>query len=532
MGRATLSHRDINFPLMQIIFSQGAQFRPSDESPQAACHHDRRASRLTLSLLVLATFLMRAIHAGQPIVENYVGRQVPTAMVARNLDRGKGLLRPQLDTAPFPNYFVVEPPLYEVAVVALKRACGLTLEEAGRTVSALAMALAAWGLYELARQRDGTVTASLAVAAFAISPLTIRYGRAFQPDAAMLGAAVAGLACWDRYQSSARWPWLWAGWILIALGIALKISASVLLLPLLLVVAPGRTPRRILSVFSTLLPAALWYGWANHLLSLGEGSRASLDNRSIWLGLIGPSALLQWHTLQIVGWSLLVRAFTPLGMGLALIGLLSRGAIRGNRDALWPVWGISALVALAMLAEKLHHEYYWLLLAPVIAIGIGRALSQLARNSCACAIVVGIALLLLSWAGVRSTWRTPDEWRGLDQAASTVATTVPETAWVVAPEVLLFQADRRGCRMEWSDAAVARAASEWQPGRQVKGPLDLVDYYRSQGARYFADLGSRGADTRRKDLHESIRRRYKVIVDRPDVIIADLADSEVHWNGN
>ena len=57
-------------------------------------------------------------------VENYVGRQVPTAMVARNLDRGSGILRPQLETAPFPNYFVVEPPLYESLVVALERWAG------------------------------------------------------------------------------------------------------------------------------------------------------------------------------------------------------------------------------------------------------------------------------------------------------------------------------------------------------------------------------------------------------------------------
>ena len=37
------------------------------------------------------TFLIRALHPGQPIVENYVGRQVPTAMVARNLERGLGV---------------------------------------------------------------------------------------------------------------------------------------------------------------------------------------------------------------------------------------------------------------------------------------------------------------------------------------------------------------------------------------------------------------------------------------------------------
>ena len=64
-----------------------------------------------LGLLLAATFAIRLVQIDQPIVENYVGRQIPTAMSARNLERGSGFLRPQLDTAPFPNYFLVEPPL-------------------------------------------------------------------------------------------------------------------------------------------------------------------------------------------------------------------------------------------------------------------------------------------------------------------------------------------------------------------------------------------------------------------------------------
>ena len=47
-------------------------------------------SPVVMAAMVLLTFLIRAIDPGQPIVENYVGRQVPTAMVARNFDRGSG----------------------------------------------------------------------------------------------------------------------------------------------------------------------------------------------------------------------------------------------------------------------------------------------------------------------------------------------------------------------------------------------------------------------------------------------------------
>ena len=349
---------------------------------------------------------------------------------------------------------------------------------------------------------------------------------------------------------------------------------------------------QILTVCSTVLPAVLWYAWAAHLLGSGEGSRASADNRSIWLGLIGPSALLKIQTLKFIGWFLLVRAFTPLGAGLALIGLCKapwraqqgrtaiapglkcrvvqagtsssggRGSVRarigtrlarrgfalrngvkgGSRarvrsprkigDALWLTWGTSALVAMALLAEKLHHEYYWLLVAPVAAVGIGRCLAWLAKFHRGTAVAMAGSLFLLSCVQVRSTWRTPAEWSGLERAARAIAATVPANAWVVAPEALLFQADRRGCRMEWSDAAAARAAGEWEAGKRVDGPLELVEYYRRQGARYFADLGSCEADPTRKGLHDAVRRRYKVIVDRPYCLIADLSDYEVRWNGN
>ena len=175
--------------------------------------------------------------------------------------------------------------------MALRRISGLTLEEAGRALSAVAMSAAGWGLFELLRRRGGRRAALLAVGAFAVFPLTVRYGRAFQPDAAMLGATVAGLACWDRWESGGRRDWLVAGWLLLALGFAIKIIAAFLLIPLVFVVFRSGGPPDILMACATLLPALLWYAWADHMVGEGGGSRASADNRAIWLGLVLPSAL-------------------------------------------------------------------------------------------------------------------------------------------------------------------------------------------------------------------------------------------------
>jgi hypothetical protein len=482
--------------------------------------------------VVLGTLLLRLIRLDQPIVENYVGRQVPTAMVARNLERGSGFFHPQVDTAPFPNYFPVEPPVYQLLVVGVRRLSGLSIGAAGRVVSAAATALAACGLFGLARRREGAGVALLAAAAFALLPVTIRYGRSFQPDALMLGGLVAGLACWEHRESGDRSRgWLFAGWLLMTIGFACKVTSAVALVPLCLAILRPPRARKIRLAGTMLVPVLLWYAWAGHLVAAGS-SRAAEGNRDIWMSVVGLSALARPETLGHVGRFLVVRAFTPFGFLLAAWGLASKDPGLGS-PSLWRVWGLSVLASLALLAGKLHHEYYWLGLAPVAAVGIARALALLARRHRG--LAWGIAALMLASSAVLtcSTWQTPNEWKGLAEAARLVEETVPPGELLVAPEPLLFQADRRGCRLEFTAAAAARAAAEW-PGADATGvddPLGLVDFYRLRGARYFADVAPDDGGDRRKDLHEAIRRRYKVRVDHPSALIAELNPSETTSHG-
>jgi hypothetical protein len=114
----------------------------------------------------------------------------------------------------------------------------------------------------------------------------------------------------------------------------------------------------------------------------------------------------------------------------------------------------------------------------------------------------------------------------LPAAAAAVRAHVPAEAWVVAPEALLFASDRRGCRLEFSRGSVLRAAGEWGETLRNDDASALVDFYRGRGANYFADLGATDgpAGAARLALHRAIRRRYKILVDRPDVLLADLVE--------
>jgi len=490
--------------------------------------------RLTLALLLTATFALRAWRADQPIVENYVGRQVPTAMVARNLERGSGFLRPALDTGPFPNLFLVEPPIFALAAVGLRRATGLPLEDAGRLVSALATTLGAWGIHGLARRRSGQGAALASVAAFGAFPVTIRYGRAFQPDMLMIGMQVAALRCWDDREAGAGRARLAVGWALLATSLALKITSAYVFLPLFALMRPRR-PGKVALALAAIVPALLWYAHAADLLRHAGGSGASADNGAIWLRVLVPTALLRWPTYLMAGRSLLVRAFTPIGFALGVWGLLPVGhaiachppdedkeARNSVPYGVVRIWAAAALAALAVLAGKLHHEYYWLLMAPPLALAAGRGLADLAARSRAAAGAAALAFLSLAVALSASTWRTPPEWSALPEAAGAVKEIVPVGEWLVAPEALLYFADRRGCRLEFERAAADRAAGEWGGVIGPEDPLALVEFYRSRGARFVADVGPED-DSRRRAWREAVRRRYIVRVDRPGtLLIAEL----------
>ncbi len=463
--------------------------------------------------LLAAVFAQRAWRAEQPILENYVGRQVPTAMVARNLAGGSGFLRPQLDTGPFPNLFLVEPPLQARLAAWTSSGAGLPLDVAGRLVSAAATALAAWGLFGLMDRRRGPLAAVGAVVAFAAFPVTIRYGRAFQPDAMAMGLVVAGMNLWDR-PGRLRTT---LGGLLLGVGLAQKITWSPVLVPLLMDVLRDRPRRLRVAAVACLLPAFAWYLHAGMTISgRTAGSAASIDNASNWLSRLTSASLLEPGRILAVGRDFLVRSFTPIGIGLALVGLVRR---RGD-DRLWWSWTLASGLMLVILFGKLHHDYYWLLLAPAMAAWVGIGLDALGRRSRPAAAAAIALLVLLGGVQSRSTWRTPEEWRDAGGLAASVRRHVPPDGLLIAPEAVIYLGERRGCRLEWGAGSVRRAANEWRPEPAFAGddPAALVAFYRERaGARFFADLETTPCDPARRSLHEAIRRdpTARVLDDQP-----------------
>jgi Dolichyl-phosphate-mannose-protein mannosyltransferase len=480
-----------------------------------------------LIVVLLGGLIIRTIKLDQPIVENDVGRQIPTAMVARNLDRGSGFFHPELDSGPFPNYFLVEPPVYQTLVIGLKRATSLRLEPAARLVSALAITLGALGLWSLTRRREGSRIALLTAIAVSLLPVALRYGRAAQPDPLALGLSLAGVAAWDcsarsESKSIRRWVWLSLAISLLAAGMSVKVIYGFVLAPLWFAIIPPR--RRVSEIPLTLLaliPAISWYVHADTLL--GQGSDASRQNAEIWRDVLTSRAWeLTWREPFDLAFRLL-RAYSPIGLVLGLLGWIAAGRV----DRLWYSWGIAVVGLSIVLAPKLHHGYYWLWISPIVSVGIARSLFLLinqGRNGSIVAILVGTLATSASVAQSRSTWSTPDEWRDLSIAGGLVAEATPGDEWLVAPEALLYFGDRKGCRLEWNPDSQRRAASEWDGVIQARDPLELIEFYRARGATHFAELPNRIDSL--PGLREALVNRFEVVIDSPHLLLLALAPSK------
>ena len=522
--------------------------------------------RLVLGLILAAIFGALATRLDQPIVENYVGRQVPTAMVARNLERGSGFLHPTLDTAPFPNRFLVEPPIYPQLVawvrsgigfvwgISVEPSVGFVWEIPGRLTSATLTTLGAWSFFGLVRRREGPTAALVSLASFGMFPVILRYGRAFQPDAAMLGFVLLGMRGWDEYQAEGRRRWAWMGGLALTVGLAIKITSAWILIPFALVVTRLPLVLRLGVGLAMVLPAIGWYLHAWNELSSGSpaaGSLASADNAAIWIKTLSPESWLRFATWEAVAWNFSIRAFTPVGFALAVAGWCCV-ASQPEGDRLWRGWAIGSGLAIVVLAAKWHHGYYWMVMAPLVAVGVARTLVTIGRRDVWGQVVAwGLGSFFLLMSGYQSapTWRDPPEWRSIQESGSRILLQLGRIRPLIAPEAVLYYSDVPGYRLEFSPEAVRRASGEFGdpiPVEQATSdPMALVNFYASchnpgdfearfgspvgsnRGGvppRFVADIGSVAGDSRRIAWRAAlrVRPRTRILVDEPDLILAEL----------
>jgi len=341
----------------------------------------RRADRWLWAILALGLGL-RLIGVDQPLIDRQAWRQADTAAIARNYyEEGYDLLYPRVDwRGTTEGYVETNFPLYPFLVACIYGAVGGVWEWVGRLLSALFSTAAAALLYFFAwRLYRHVWAARLSALLFLVFPLSVFFGRAFMPEAAMLFLSVATLLSFDRWTETGRWPDFFLALVSAALCFLVKIPTLYLGFPLVALAwsrwgwAFLRRPHLWAYLVLALLPALGW-----HLHAYGLFERTGLTF-GIWSGygydkwsselLLSPEFYLLlarrlWHSV-----------FTPPGLILAVLGLTFRW--EGRREWLLYAWtgGLGLYVLLVPEGNRELH-YYQLPFVPVGALLAGKILGQ------------------------------------------------------------------------------------------------------------------------------------------------------------
>lgn len=372
----------------------------SDQRVDQARHGKTLICFLAVFAIAMA---VRLVNLNQPLVDGFIDRQVHTAMMARNIARGESILYPQIDIGPFPSYYMLEFPGYAALAGFVADITGLPLDIVGRSLSAFCLALACLFLMDLVRRREGLRVACLAAVAMALMPVTIRYGRAFQPDSMMLCSLIAAVWCADRWAQGGKWFMLIAASVLTGYALLLKVISAYVLVPLFYLVWERcgwrfwRSPLVLTALMIAALPSLWWYFHAYEVASGLATVSTPFWKLHKWFA---PDRLVQESTYRQLAFFIGLRVLTPVGLILAAVGLAVRSPNR-----LFHIWSLGLITYIPILARKLDHEHYYFAIVPVAAVFIARALAVLYRADLSkqfllsgrgLAISAGIALVAIN----------------------------------------------------------------------------------------------------------------------------------------
>jgi Dolichyl-phosphate-mannose-protein mannosyltransferase len=422
--------------------------------------------------LVLLGLSIRIPALDRPLLEGAAGKQAHTAMVARNLYRGRSTwLRPMVDDVGRPGYFVKELPLVPVLAALGYGLVGEVREWLGRLVSVLAWLLALPLVHGIVRRYRGSREAWLAGLWFVLSPLGVVYSRAFMTDAALVAISIGALAAalaWRDRPSGGRAA---AVGFCVALALLLKPHAIFWLAPALAVIASNRhsvssaqpldaAARRRLALLLVLatIPAGVWYLHAAAIHRIYPVPGATVAG-----GWVAPDLWLRPALYARIADQLATMVFTPIGLVIATIGLVAAGAPLGIGERALLAWGAGVVVQSVVFGTRMFDdaargtEYYQLAMVPLAALLVARGGGRLAdaaaaaggaRAGSAAALAVAAALAAGAIRPILAAGETPARYAHLVEDCGVIRshTRPDEEVFVLADRggTVLYYCDRRG----------------------------------------------------------------------------------------
>jgi hypothetical protein len=452
----------------------------------------------------LLAFGLRLYHITYPVADWHSWRQSDTAAVARNfLLFGINPLYPRYDDQSNiqsgkdnpQGWRMVEFPLYQVIGATAKLSLPkIPLEVLLRLVTIFVSVGTTILLGLLVAQYIDPATGVLTALLFAILPYSMYYGRTILPDPSMVFWAV--LSLWLIGRGRSFW-WTVAGAAAGAVALLSKPMAAFLLIPIPYIVyrqfgiSKKSFVRLLIYAIISLFPLLLWRQW---ILQFPEGIPVST-----WLlngnGIRFKGAWFHW--LFAVRLGDLILGFWGLilfGIGIALAPVKKEGWF-------FRWWILGALLYLIIFATgNVQHDYYQILIIPVVCIYTAKGLASLLRQKAAGVIVALLSVLAMlgfSWFTIRTYyWINRPE---IVEAGRSADAMLPKDAKVIAPyngdTTFLYQIQRQG----------------WPLGFDIDKKIAM-------GATAYVTVSPTDADTETRDL----AAKYTVLVRNDKFAIIDL----------
>jgi len=469
------------------------------ERPAGSVRRGRRGryGRQTATALLVLSTLGAAAHlllADRILLEGAAGKQTHTAMIARNLYRGRGsVLRPIVDDIGKPGYFVKEVPLLPATAALAYHAVGGVDERIGRLLSA-----AGWlaGVPILAAILGRALPpAPLVVAAtwWIVAPLGFTYARAFMTDATMVTFSLGALLALLRLREKAGTSRVAACGAAFGATLLLKPHAVFWLGPaacvLLLARARGEpvrpAPRWIVTAACAIATgSAIAAAWYLHAAAVHRQYPA--PGATGLQGWFSAAALLEPALYLELLRQLVLMVFTPLGLLIAGAGIVLDRRRLGIVELALLAWGGGVIAQCLVFDTRLFDdaargtEYYQLAMIPVAALLIGRGTHAVARRLApsrpvAATTIILLLLTILAAAQIRPALAVPERYASIARDCAIVQqkTRPHDEVFVLADRggTILYSCDRRGTTF-----VPARAVSRvFAHGDNVAGTRQIAD---------------------------------------------------------
>ncbi len=232
---------------------------------------------ILLCILFIATGL-RLYKITSPLYDWNAWRQTETAAIAMNYYQDNvPFLYPEIDWVGEGGHAEMEFPIFPYLISWLYFFT-VPWDGWGRVMSLLASLGVVIAVWDIGRQWRNETLGLFAAAFFAVSPLSIYYGRAFMPDMAMVFFAALSVAMFLRWMNSLQIKWMYLSAIALSIGVLMKPPCLMVSFPLLWILFYRSGWRFIknkhvwIALAVIFLPAVMWYAHAGMFYAESKAS--------------------------------------------------------------------------------------------------------------------------------------------------------------------------------------------------------------------------------------------------------------------